>query len=55
MIKNKMKIIISIVSTIILLLGGTYAALNLLTDKTDIVMTIGGERITFNAGTNITV
>jgi hypothetical protein len=39
MINNKTKIMISIVSTIILLLGGTYAAWNFLTEKTDIVMT----------------
>lgn len=53
--KNIIKIVISIVCTLILLIGTTYAAWNFLTEKTDIVMTVGGDQISFNAGSNITV
>ena len=53
--KNNIKIIIGIVSTIILLLGGTYALVTFLTESTSVTMTVGGDQISFNAGTNITV
>ena len=53
--KNKIKIIIGILSTIILFLGGTYAAWNFLTEKTSVTMLVGGDQISFDAGTNITI
>ena len=53
--KNNIKIIIGIISTIILLLGGTYALINFLTESTSVTMTVGGDQISFNAGTNITL
>lgn len=53
--KRKVTIIISIVCSLILLLGGTYAAWNFLTEKTSVTMTVGGDQISFDAGENITV
>ena len=53
--KNKIKIIIGVVSTIILLLGGTYAAYTFFTEKTTVTMLVGGDQISFKAGVNITV
>ena len=53
--ENKTKIIISIVLSVVLLLGATYALWTFSTEKTNIVMTVGGDQITFDAGANITV
>ena len=53
--KNIVRIIISIVISLALLIGGTYAAWTFLTEKTNVVMTVGGDQIHFNAGENITV
>ena len=55
MSKNKITIIVSIICSIILLLGGTYAAWNFLTEKTSVTMLVGGDQISFDAGANITV
>lgn len=52
---NKIRIIISIVFSIVLLIGATYALWNYLTEKTNIVMNIDGDQISFNAGEDITV
>lgn len=53
--KNVIRIVISIICSVLLLVGGTYAAWNFLTEKTDINMFVDGDQITFNAGTDITV
>lgn len=53
--KRKITIIVSIVCTLVLLLGGTYAAWNFLTEKTNVTMLVGGDQISFDAGENITV
>lgn len=53
--ENKIKIIISIVCTILLIGGVTYAAWNFLTEKTNVTMIIDGDQISFNAGSDITI
>lgn len=53
--ENKIKIIISIVCTILLIGGVTYAAWNFLTEKTNVTMVVDGDQISFNAGSDITV
>lgn len=53
--ENKIKIIISIVSSILLLGGATYAAWNFLTEKTNVTMVVDGDQISFNAGSDITI
>jgi len=52
---NIKKLIISIICTLVLLIGGTYAAWNFLTEKTDITVLVDGDQISFDAGVNITV
>lgn len=53
--ENKIKIIISIVCTILLIGGTTYALWNFLTEKTNVTMVIDGDQISFNAGSDITI
>ena len=53
--KNVVRIVISIVLSAILLIGGTYAAWNFLTEETNITMTVDGDQITFDAGSDITI
>lgn len=53
--ENKIKIIISIVCTILLIGGATYALWNFLTEKTNVTMLIDGDQISFNAGSDITI
>lgn len=53
--ENKIKIIISIVCTILLIGGVTYALWNFLTEKTNVTMVIDGDQISFNAGSDITI
>lgn len=53
--ENKIKIIISIVCTILLIGGVTYAAWNFLTEKTNVTMVVDGDQISFNAGSDITI
>ena len=52
---NRKKIIISILLTLALILGTTYAMFNVMTEKTDVNMVMDGDQISFNAGQNITV
>ena len=52
---NVKKIIISIISTIILLAGVTYAVWNFLTEKTNVTMLVDGDQINFDAGEDISV
>ena len=52
--ENKIKLIISVISSFILLIGVTYAAWSYLTEKTEITMVVNGDQISFNAGSNIT-
>ena len=53
--ENRIKIIISIVCTILLFGGTTYALWNFLTEKTNVTMVIDGDQISFNAGSDITI
>ena len=53
--ENKIKIIISIVCTILLFGGATYALWNFLTEKTNVTMVVDGDQISFNAGSDITI
>lgn len=53
--ENKIKIIISVFCSLLLLGGATYAAWNFLTEKTNVTMVVDGDQISFNAGSDITV
>lgn len=53
--ENKIKIIISIIFSVLLLSGVTYAAWNFLTEKTNVTMVVDGDQISFNAGSDITI
>lgn len=52
---NRNKIIIGIISTVILLIGGTYAAWTFLTEKTEVTVLVDGDQISFTAGESISV
>ena len=53
--EKKTKLIISIMLSLALVLGGTYAAWNFLTEKTQIIVNIDGDQISYNAGAGLTV
>ena len=53
--KRNYKLLLSILITILVLAGSTYAVWYYLTERTDIVMNIDGDRINFNAGSDMTI
>ena len=50
---NNKRIIVSIILSLVLLIGGTYAYIYFYTEKTAVTMMVDGDRISFNAGENI--
>lgn len=53
--KTRIRLIFSILLSIALIAGVTYAIFNYVTDKTNVVMNIDGDDIQFDAGTDITI
>ena len=53
--KRNYKLLISIIVTILVLGGATYAAWNFLSEKTNMVVSVDGDQINFNAGVDITI